>query len=84
MRGGVMNCKGPQRLATILLVLLMLFGLSFDSLAGMNQELRDASFYGLTEKVNDLISRGADLNASDAEGQTALMAASMMGNRTRR
>jgi len=45
-----------------------------------DKELTDAADSGYAEKVKKLIKEGANVNAKDKDGNTALMYAAFMGN----
>jgi hypothetical protein len=47
---------------------------------GLNNDLLTASLHGDTQEVSRLIERGADVNARDSDGVTALMGAAIDGN----
>lgn len=47
--------------------------------AGMNERLRQASLIACVEEIKTLLAKGADVNAQDARGETALTLASIQG-----
>ena len=61
-------------LVAVICTLGILIG-SFGSYAGINDELLDAARVGDTDRVKALLAKGADINAKDQDGATALMAA---------
>ena len=61
-------------LVAVLCVIGILIG-SFGSYADINDELLDAAHEGNTDRVKALLAKGADINAKDKDGVTALMAA---------
>jgi uncharacterized protein len=56
-------------------VLLLLFFVSFARSETMNEELIQAAERGNTERVLELLGRGADINLQDTQGRTPVMAA---------
>ncbi len=63
---------------TILLIALLIPLLA--SAVDINQELIKAAEKGDTAAVKALLDRGADVNAKDENGGTALMEAALLGN----
>lgn len=56
-----------------LLGIFLVFSLVLLAYAGNGQDLIDAAYEGNTETVKILLANGADVNAKDDEGRTALM-----------
>ena len=70
-----MKClKKHQALVAVICAIGILIG-PFSSYAGINEELWYAAREGNTARVKALLAKGADVNAKDNDGVTALMAA---------
>lgn len=73
------NNKGAVMLRALLLTLLFVLPLSFTSYASNGAELIEAAGKGDILRVNELLAEGADVNAKNNYGVTALMGASFEG-----
>lgn len=64
----------------ILAVLMMVFALwASTAIADVNEDFRNAAYCGDLLAVKNGIAKGADVNAKNEKGATALMAASQRG-----
>ena len=70
-----------SKVISVIFSLLFLFMLlPFSSYAGINDELIDAARKGDINRIKKLLDKGADVNAKDKDGETALMAAALRGH----
>ncbi|NIP26423.1 MAG: ankyrin repeat domain-containing protein, partial [Phycisphaerae bacterium] len=77
-RAAVRATMQPLRMVFVLLIVLLipLVGAAQD----VNKDFLDAAFRGRTSIVKDLLAQGADINAKDAIGATALLGAARNGH----
>jgi len=73
-----MTCS-RVRMTTLMIVVMALW--TTVALAGVNEDLYNAAKYGDLPEVKRLLVEGAKVNASDKDGVTALILASLMGHR---
>jgi len=72
-------CDTVSLLRFLLIVFIIAFMPTY-SLAGIDDDLINASINGDTSKVRNLLTKGAKVNAKDSDGVTALMWASEKGH----
>ena len=74
------SCK--ERMLPVLIVVFALW--ANVAIAGVNENLLEAAKRGDLDEVTSLVDKGADVNAKDNRGATALMFASDNGHRRHR
>lgn len=65
---------------TTIVVLILTLMVTIPAWADVNSDLMDAARQGDTATVQSLLSQGANVNATDAHGGTALMVAAVNGH----
>lgn len=73
------NNKDTAMLRAIVLTVIFAFSLSFTSYAGIDSDLIKAASIGDISAVKALLEKGADVNAKNNDGTTALIQASEYG-----
>ena len=76
---GSVEGRAGYKVATIISVMAFTFLLAAFAVAGVNEDLIKGAQNGGLKVVQGLITKGADVNAKDNEGVTALMFASENG-----